>query len=320
MTIKMTMLLKRADGVSPEEFAAHHREVHAELMRTIPEARQHLVRYLQTHRPAGLDVDTVPLADFDGTAELWFDSVEGLEAVMGSETFRTTVADDEPAFLDPTATLVLVGEPVDVVGDPRSESAGELPLAAAPRDVHGTLPRGINHVGLTVPDLDEAARFLEAAFDARFSYESLGAQDEPRGGPETEHQLGLPAGAQVVRQRMVQIGTGPGLEMFEVRPGDQHEARPAAGLADLGLQHVSVFVDDVAAALERAVRAGGQALSQPHGNSPHEDTEGNASVYVRAPWGTLVELQALPAGHWYDDEAEARAWVPPLRRTPLSAR
>lgn len=74
-----------------------------------------------------------------------------------------------------------------------------------------------------------------------------------------------------------------------------------------------MFVDDVDDALRRAVTAGGEALSEPHPNSPHEDTEGNASVYVRAPWGTLFELQAIPGGHWYDDTAEIQVWTPPAR-------
>ena len=72
-----------------------------------------------------------------------------------------------------------------------------------------------------------------------------------------------------------------------------------------------MFVDDVDDALRRAVAAGGEALSEPHPNSPHEDTEGNASVYVRAPWGTLVELQTIPQGHYYPEDSQSQVWMPP---------
>ena len=44
------------------------------------------------------------------------------------------------------------------------------------------------------------------------------------------------------------------------------------------------------------VAAGGQMLSEVHGNWRYEDTPGNASVYARAPWGTLIELQSIPGG------------------------
>lgn len=178
------------------------------------------------------------------------------------------------------------------------------------RDSFGPLPRGINHVGLTVPDLDAATEFLQKAFDARVAYDGLTRDDPPRGGDETERQLGLPQGAKITRQRMLQIGTGPSLEVFEIADVLQH---PPTALSDLGFSHVSVFVDDIDSALQRAVHAGGAALSAPHANSAHEDTPGNASVYVRAPWGSLFELQSLPNGHWYDDSAEARVWTPPAR-------
>ncbi|SQC29870.1 Uncharacterised protein [Rothia kristinae] len=69
--------------------------------------------------------------------------------------------------------------------------------------------RGINHLGVTVPDLEEATRFLREGLGAKVAYDGLTGQDEPRQGEEVERQLGLPAGAKIVRQRMIVIGTGP---------------------------------------------------------------------------------------------------------------
>ncbi|YAL83984.1 VOC family protein [Dermacoccaceae bacterium W4C1] len=168
-------------------------------------------------------------------------------------------------------------------------------------------PRGIQHIGLTVPDLDEATRFFVEGVGAKVAYDGLSPQDEPRSGAEVEHQLGLPAGAAIHRQRMLVIGTGPGLEMFEIT-GEQ---RAAAGLADFGLNHIALYVDDITGCLERLVAAGGQALSEVHGNSRYEDSPGNGSVYVRAPWGTLVELQTIPQGHYYPEDSQSQVWMPP---------
>lgn len=307
--IKMTMFLKRASRISHEEFVDHHVNVHGALMRSIPEGQQHILRYVQTHS-SDTSFSSITPAGFDATAEIWFDSAEGLEAVMGSETFRTTVAQDEPTFLDQDATIIMVGEPTDVIGDATTEATAVAPLAQA-QDRFGSLPRGINHLGLTVPDLDSATDFLRRAFDAKLAYDGLTPSDPPREGEETERQLGLPQGAKILRQRMMEIGYGPSIEMFEVSTPQQ---QPAAALTDLGWNHASIYVDDIDAALQRAVAAGGTALSEPHGNSPHEDTEGNASVYVRAPWGTLFELQSIPNGHWYDQTSEIRVWTPPARR------
>mgnify|MGYP001038240714 CR=1 FL=1 len=167
-------------------------------------------------------------------------------------------------------------------------------------------PRGIQHLGMTVPDLDAATRFLKEGLGAQVSYDGLSADDDPRQGEEVERQLGLPPGAAIRRQRFVVIGEGPGLEMFEIS-GEQREA---AGLADFGLNHIALYCDDLEGCRDRLVAAGGEALSEIHGNSRYEDTPGNGSVYVRAPWGMLIELQTIPGGHYYPEDSEAEVWMP----------
>ncbi len=169
------------------------------------------------------------------------------------------------------------------------------------------LPRGINHIGITVPDIDAATTFLSDGLGARVAYDGLTTDDEPRGGHETETQLGLPSGATIRRQRMVVIGTGPSLELFEI-DGPQE---PAVGLVGLGLTHISFYVDDIEGVRARLIDAGGEALSEVHGNSRYEDSPGNGSVYVRAPWGTLIELQTIPEGYYYPADSEAEVWTPP---------
>lgn len=171
------------------------------------------------------------------------------------------------------------------------------------------LPRGIQHIGVTVPDLDEATRFFVEGLGAQVAYDGLTTQDEPCEGAEVERQLGLPRGAAIHKQRMFVIGEGPGLEVFEI----SGEQRPASGLADLGLNHISLYCDDIQGCLDRLVAAGGRPLSEVHENSRYEDTEGNGSVYVKSPWGMLVELQTIPNGHYYPQDSQAEVWMPSPR-------
>lgn len=307
--IKVTILLRRAPGASHEDFVDHHATVHTDLVRSVPGGREHIVRFARTELSAR-KASAVSQPGFDGIDELWIDDEQWLGALLASPAF----APEEDGGAWPAGLLaesvVLSGEPVDVIGDATTEASGVAPIPPA-ADGRGPLPRGINHIGLTVPELDSASDFLRRAFDARIAYDGLTPGEPPREGAETERQLGLPPGARIVRQRMVQIGLGPGIEMFEVRV--DHQQQPAR-LTDVGLNHVSVYVDDIDSALARAVAAGGTALSGPHANSPHEDTEGNASVYVAAPWGTLFELQTIPGGHCYDEHSETHVWTPPARR------
>lgn len=170
-----------------------------------------------------------------------------------------------------------------------------------------TVSRGINHVGLTVPDLQQATEFLQKALDAKFVYNGLTDNDLPRKGGDTERQLGLTEGSMVIKQRLLRIGNGPNLELFEIVSREQEQP---VRLQDIGWNHISLYVDDIKHAVERVSIAGGQFLSEIHGNSRHEDTDGNASVYFKTPWGSLIELQSIPKGYYYPNDSEAETWIP----------
>ncbi|ANG91899.1 VOC family protein [Enterobacteriaceae bacterium 155047] len=167
--------------------------------------------------------------------------------------------------------------------------------------------RGINHVGLTVPDLQQATEFLQAALDAKFVYDGLTCDDDPLKGADAERQLGLTSGSMMIKQRLLRIGNGPNVELFEFISKDQ--VKPVR-VQDYGWNHISLYVDDINYAIERVKAAGGKFLSEVHENSRHEDTENNAGVYFYTPWGSLVELQSIPNGYYYPDDSEAKIWVP----------
>jgi len=70
-----------------------------------------------------------------------------------------------------------------------------------------TRPRGIDHVGITVADLEAAAKFLEEAFGAVALYDNV-TPTKPQMGAETERTLGLPTGTAIRHMRMMKLGTG----------------------------------------------------------------------------------------------------------------
>ncbi|WP_455770529.1 VOC family protein, partial [Streptomyces diastaticus] len=112
--------------------------------------------------------------------------------------------------------------------------------------------RGIDHVGVTVPDLEAATRFLVDALGAEVLYDTLPAGQGPVGGPETEQRLGVPPGTRQLAIRMMALPDGPGLELFAYEPPGRSPALPS----DLGWQHLALYVDDLDAARARAVAAG----------------------------------------------------------------
>jgi catechol 2,3-dioxygenase-like lactoylglutathione lyase family enzyme len=169
------------------------------------------------------------------------------------------------------------------------------------------LARGIDHIGMTVPDIEHATRFLEAAVGAKTVYDVLRPTDAPMAGKDAEQELGMPSRAELTHMRLMRVGEGPSVELFQFSHVEQG---PSASLPDFGLQHLAVYVDDIAASAERFERAGGTLLSPPHRLSGVEDGPGNAWVYGRAPWGSLFELITYPAGVHVPKGAPPR-WTPP---------
>ncbi|WP_213014785.1 VOC family protein [Acinetobacter rathckeae] len=158
-------------------------------------------------------------------------------------------------------------------------------------DDFGELPRGINHIGVTVPDLELATVFFQQALGAKWAYDGLTSDDEPRQGIIVEKQLNLPQGAKIIKQRVFRLGNGPNLEVFEIKAPTQ---RPPLKLNDFGINHLSLYCDDIEACLARIKAAGGVAIDELHENSKHEDTPNNASIYTLTPWHMLIELQTIP--------------------------
>ncbi|MEW4369448.1 VOC family protein [Paenibacillus kandeliae] len=170
------------------------------------------------------------------------------------------------------------------------------------------MTRGLDHIGITVPDIEQATLFFEQAFEARFVYDNIGTGDSPQEGSGIEHKLGLPAGSKVVRIRMLRIGNSAGIELFQFAHVDQQ--RPALA-SDYGLQHAGFYVDDIHAAAARFQEAGGELLSDPSLLSGSiESGENNSFVYGRTPWGMVIELISYPSGIQYPKDSEAHRFTP----------
>jgi catechol 2,3-dioxygenase-like lactoylglutathione lyase family enzyme len=140
-------------------------------------------------------------------------------------------------------------------------------LRRTPDEVVGVLMnniRAVEHIGVTVPDLEQATTFFAEAFGAQKIYDML---DEPLRGPAVEKGLGVPEGAVIEAIRMLRLGHGPNIELFTYTGVPQ---RDAVVPSDYGLQHFCVYVDDIAAAAAQVEMAGGTLLSTP-GDLPGGD-------------------------------------------------
>ena len=112
--IKMTILLRRKQGTTHDEFVQHHREVHAPLFAALPEVKQHVRRYVQCHSSGG-PLPGLPDNKIDGSTELWFDDAAGLAGVFASPNYLATIRPDEEKFLDLVACGFLVGLETEII-------------------------------------------------------------------------------------------------------------------------------------------------------------------------------------------------------------
>jgi catechol 2,3-dioxygenase-like lactoylglutathione lyase family enzyme len=179
------------------------------------------------------------------------------------------------------------------------------PPSASPPAVSSV--RGIDHVGLTVPDLDEATRFFTQALGASVLYDALPRSAGPRYGSELEARLGVPPGTVQVAIRLLSLPDGPSLELFEYRGSDQ---QAAVGPSDYGWQHVAFYVDDMEAIAAAIERAGGLTLGSPRPLPNLEAGPGNRFLYCRTPWGSTLELISYPDPQPYEQHTGARRWRP----------
>ena len=166
--------------------------------------------------------------------------------------------------------------------------------------------RGINHIGVVVPDLDAATRFLEDALGAKVIYQSISKSDPPLEGKEIEAHTSLFPGTRITGLRMVQIAHGPDIELFEMHGPGMH---PPAQSSDYGMTHMAFYADDPMAAMERFERAGG-VMFMPPTKIPvaMEAGEHNTFCYGRTPWGMLIEFITYPSRMDYEDATELRRW------------
>ncbi|GAA0991953.1 VOC family protein [Acrocarpospora macrocephala] len=158
---------------------------------------------------------------------------------------------------------------------------------------------GLDHVGLTVPDIDQATEFLVDVLGCEYLY-PLGPRSD--GGDWMATHLNVHPRARVDKLRFFRCGTQPVFEVFEYEAPDQVSTPPRN--SDVGGHHLALYVEDIDAAVAYLRSRGVTVLGGPNASDgPHA---GQRWVYFLAPWGAQFELVSYPHGRaWYLREGEA---------------
>lgn len=114
--IKLIALLKRKPGMTREDFAKRWVEEHTKISSKLPGLRGYRINIATARQPEGIDRE--PL--YDGTAEMWWDSIEDMEASFNTELGKRA-GDDGDSF-----TVVrqhVYTEEYDIVPGPEKAAA-----------------------------------------------------------------------------------------------------------------------------------------------------------------------------------------------------
>jgi catechol 2,3-dioxygenase-like lactoylglutathione lyase family enzyme len=154
--------------------------------------------------------------------------------------------------------------------------------------------RRFDHVGFTVPDIDQAHQFLVEVLGCEYLY-TLGPY-EPDGDWMTTH-LNVHRDTRMYN-RWFRCGDQAVFEVFHYESPDQRDAIPRN--SDIGGHHVGLYVDDIDAAVAHLREAGVRVLEGP--TASKGPAFGNRWIYFLAPWGMQFELVCYPNGKAWDLE------------------
>jgi catechol 2,3-dioxygenase-like lactoylglutathione lyase family enzyme len=138
--------------------------------------------------------------------------------------------------------------------------------------------RRVDHIGLTVPDADAASAFFVEVLGARLLY---------RHGPYSSS----PTGSSLDRIVMLSLGELK-IELL------QYDSPTASGRMprpdEPGGHHLALYVDNLDDAVEAARDSDIAALGQPMDLPGPESGPGARFVFLRTPWGLILELISYP--------------------------
>jgi catechol 2,3-dioxygenase-like lactoylglutathione lyase family enzyme len=174
-----------------------------------------------------------------------------------------------------------------------SQAAGRLP------GLHG-----MDHIGITVPDLDEAVDFFVNVIGCEPFYELGPFQSD---GDWMRTHLNVHPTTVMRRLKFLRCGNGSNFEIFEYEAPDQRTEQPKN--SDIGGFHLAFYVDDMDAAVRYLAGKGVTILGEPTLRTSGPSA-GQSWVYFLAPWGLQMELVSFPNGKGYEKDTPRRLWHP----------
>ncbi|HWJ32909.1 MAG TPA: VOC family protein, partial [Gaiellaceae bacterium] len=161
---------------------------------------------------------------------------------------------------------------------------------------------GLDHVGLTVPDINQAMEWFEDILGAVAPL-TFG----PFAGSFLEGAIGVPPGTQIDQITMLRVGHSANLELFKYETDPQRHDMPKN--SDWSGHHVAFYVTDIKAAVDYMDSRGVTRMFGPF-TLTDGPAAGQSINYFRTPWNSYIEFISYPDGMAYQVPSVKPLWSP----------
>ncbi|MDQ1849966.1 VOC family protein [Gemmobacter fulvus] len=164
---------------------------------------------------------------------------------------------------------------------------------------------GLQHIGLTVPDMAQAVRFFETMFGAVVCL-STGRLDLT--DADMIRKLGVPGDRRIEDITVLRLGNGTNLELFQYS-GEPDPDAPLKRNSEPGGFHLAFQVEDCLVAADRLRAAGVEVLDGPN----HVEAGPMAGLtwcYLKAPWGQFLEIVSMDGPLGAERAGAPAQWSP----------
>jgi catechol 2,3-dioxygenase-like lactoylglutathione lyase family enzyme len=160
---------------------------------------------------------------------------------------------------------------------------------------------GVDHIGMTVPKLQEGIDFFTKVLGCEYIY-TAGPFSDPKGDWMKTNLDVDPRAATTLA--MVRCGPSQNIELFEYDAKDQ--VKVPLKNSDVGGFHLAFYVKDLKAAVDYLKTVPGvQILGDPTPVAG-QPNGGETFIYFKAPWGANMELLTYPNGLDYEKTTDKR--------------
>ncbi|MGH2872414.1 MAG: VOC family protein, partial [Solirubrobacteraceae bacterium] len=164
---------------------------------------------------------------------------------------------------------------------------------------------GVDHVGITVPDIDEAIAWFQDVLGATNPL-TFGPISDPTG--DLMHELvGVSPKAVIDQISLLRIGHSANIELFQYAAPGQNRTFPKN--SDWAGHHIAFYVKDIDAAVHYMERKGVEKFEGPYSITAGP-ADGMIINYFKTPFNTYIEFISYPHGMTYQKTAPIPLWTP----------